>query len=171
MSSDQTVVTWKSLGRLAERALIQAYSHHKLDDDRQALFMRIRDLENENQQQWLDSAKNWNRFRHRVWALKPCIPDLEFEFSRFGGLYESYQQGERDYVLAVLEDCQKYASLPPACIEHLNGLVRLANVSIISVTVVLILVMPVYVSGLGSCDFICNQIENENQENQEKESI
>ena len=131
MSQNDVVVTWNSLGRLAERALIQAYSHHKLDDDRETLFMRIRELEKENEMQWRESAKNWNRFRHRVWSLKPHIPNLEFEFSRLGGLYDSYQQGERGYVLAVLEDCKKYSTQPAPCLEQFNSLVRLADVSII----------------------------------------
>ena len=128
-NKNDTVVTWNSLGRLAERALIQAYSNHKLADDQQTLFKRIRELERENELQWRESAKNWNRFRHRVWSLKPSIPDLEFEFSRLGGLYESYQQGEHNYVLAVLEDCQKYSTQPAPCVEQFYSLVRLADVS------------------------------------------
>ena len=127
--SQNVVVTWDSLGRLSEKALIRAYSHHNLPEAQGSLFKRIRELEVENTQMWRDHTKNWNRFRHRVWSLKPAIADLEFEFSRLGGLYESYQIGELGYVEAVLNDCQKYNTQSGPCIEQIKSLIKLANVS------------------------------------------
>ena len=128
--SDKVVVTWDSLERMSERALIKAYSRYNLPEAQESLFKRIRALEVENSQMWRDHTKNWNRFRHRVWSLKPTISSSEFEFSRLGGLYEAYQIGELGYVQAVLEDCQKYKDQSGPCIEQLNSLIKLADVSL-----------------------------------------
>ena len=126
---ENVVVTWNSLDRLAEKALIRAYSRHNLPEAQGTLFKRIRELEVENTQMWRDNAKNWNRFRHRIWSLKPTIRDLEFEFSRLSGLYECFEMGDLGYVEAVLKDCQKYSTQGGPCLEHLQSLVKLANVS------------------------------------------